>query len=158
MNIYDFLKTGKLKGLKTGDTEYLVYQKFDKKVLGKKLYTDSQYTDMFYFYAFGGALEICFVFHEVSHFTVTPHNHFFFLEYQQQKHWLDQLDNFHEFVELLHTMNIGWRFLRRYCRDKQLAIITEHHVVAFFDYTHKDSVEVEFQVNGNDRFEQADKV
>ncbi len=156
MNIYNFLKTGKLKGLEVGDTEGVVYQKFGKETLGKKLYPDAQHTDTFYFYAFEGSLEICLVFHEVYHFTITPHNHFFFIEHQQQKYWLDQLTNFHQFVELLHTLQIKWRFLRRYCRDQQLAIITEQHIVAFFDYS--DQSPVEFQISNADRYEKADKV
>lgn len=160
MNVHDFLKNGTLMGLSINDTEASLLQKFDKETLGEKLYPDSTYKDVYYYYAFGGVLEICVMFGNVSHFNVTSHQDFFFLEYGQNKLLLSEFGDFHEFTALLDELNIEWHFLRRYCRQRNLAIITESNVVVFFDYSlpirNRDLIEL--QVNENDTFEASDKV
>ena len=123
MNIYEFLKTGVLEGLSLNDTEESLYQKFDKEILGKKLYPDSSYKDVFYFYAFGGTLEICVISDEVSHFNVTAYQGFFFLEYNQKKHYLSEFNNFHEFAGILDIMGINWHFFKTLLSTKKFS----HH-------------------------------
>ncbi|OJJ20397.1 hypothetical protein BKI52_18230 [marine bacterium AO1-C] len=155
MNIYEFLKTGVLGQLSVKYTEEVLRQNFGAGVLGDKLFPDKAYNDVYYYYAYGGVLEICVSFGEVSHFNVTIYENFFYIEYADKKHYLSEVNTFPAFTDLLDAMKINWTFLSKYSFGKQLAIITEGNVVIVFTFNDQEKSADKFQINLNDRFERA---
>ena len=134
MNIYEFLKTGVLGGLVVGDTEDALYQKFDQEWLGKKLYPDKAYQDVYYYYADGGRVEICIQFGEVAHFNIDADDPTFYMEAQAKQYSLSKVHSFEQLVALLDDLKIGWQFYTRYCLHKQVTIVTEGNVLLTFMY------------------------